>query len=209
MIKEFCLSTALAGFSLLATTAAAQPAAAQSARPSGKPLASAPPSSTPRNAATDVIGWNKVTWRMTVVQAKRLFTVEDITEPEGELTQGRYPVRFVVNNIDIGGIPCSASIETDRNTDSIAGVALKPAKDFQELPQLRASAFAKLKELLIQKYGKPKSDDQRQENGDINSQVLWSFPATTIELYRSEGRYDLGYVLLMYHAVDKQAQDVL
>jgi hypothetical protein len=209
MITEFCLYTALAGCSLLATAAAAQPAAAQSAHPSSKPRASAPPSSTRRNAATDVTGWNRVRWRMTVAQAKKLFTAEDITEPESELTQGRYPVRFVVNNIDIGGISCSASIETDRNTDSIAGVALKPAEDFQKLPQLRASVFAKLKELLIQKYGKPKSDDQQQENGDINSQVLWSFPSTTIELYRSEGRYDLGYVLLMYHAVDKKALDVL
>lgn len=210
MIKELCLSAALAGFSLLATTATAQPAVGQPARPESKSRSSAPPSSTSRRTPTaDVNGWSKVTWQMTVAQARKLFAADDIAEPESALSEGRYPVRFVVNNIDIGGIQCSASIETDRNVDSIAGVTLEPAKDFQQLPQLRASVYGKLKELLIQKYGKPKSDDERQEDDDINSQVLWSFPSTTIELHRSEGRFDLGYVLLMYRAVDKKALGVL
>jgi hypothetical protein len=196
MIKNACLSIALTGFLLLATTAAAQPrAAAQPARPK----------STSQQAATpDVTGWNKITWGMTVAQAKKLFGA-DVTEPEGEAPH----VRFVVDKIDIGGLPCTASVATDRDSDSITSVTLQPAKEFRKLPQLRASAFNKLKELLIQKYGKPMSDDQRQENGDTNSQVLWSFPSTTIELYRSEGRYDLGYVLLIYHAVDKKALNAL
>jgi hypothetical protein len=146
---------------------------------------------------------------MTVAQAKKLFAAADLAEPESKLTSGRYPVRFVVNNIDIGGLPCTASVETDRDTDSIAGVTIRPAKEFQERAELRATVFDKLKQLLIQKYGGPKSDNQRPEGDDVESQVLWSFPSTTIELYRSEGGYDTGFVLLIYSAADKKALDAL
>lgn len=186
---------------MLATTATAQRTSAQHARSNA----------TSRRAASDVTGWNKIQWGMTVAQAKRRFGA-DAAEPGDEYKGSvgtRYPVRLIINNLDIGGLPCTATIETDRDTDSIASVTLKPGKAFQEHPQLRTSAFDQLKELLIQKYGKPKIDDVRQENGNVNSKILWSFPSTIIELYRSEGSYDLGYVLLTYHAVDKKALNAL
>jgi len=158
----------------------------------------------------DTDGWDKVKWGMTVEQAKSAYgdQVEDST-----IVPGRNFVvidRLTVPNVKIGDVEMSASLQTPRGGDQITQISISLKADMQAPMLLRTHAFQRLKELLIEKYGRVTNEDRTTERDDLTNTLLWSLPSTTISLiWRESTRYQLGYVSLIYKAVDKKALDAL
>jgi hypothetical protein len=74
-------------------------------------------------------------------------------------------------------------------------------------PRASAVDFETLKSLLIEKYGKPATEDSHIEEG-VKS-VTWIFPSTSIQLEITGAESHLGHILLIYSATDRKALDAL
>jgi hypothetical protein len=177
----------------------------------------------------DVDGWGGVMWRMTIDDAKAIlaqtYSVRQAKEND--------PPEFVliIDEIEIGeGLKAKAILDTDKDQQIIA-ITLRPAgtggSNTATERSGRGAKFEIFKELLIRKYGTPKSQDtileppddmelrlhllRPQDHGE-KRRVLWTFPSTSINLYWSEPAvfrppYDVkqlpGYVLVEYTPASK------
>jgi hypothetical protein len=158
---------------------------------------------------SDVDGWNKVKWGMTIAEAKAAYgaDVED-----SQIVPGPNFVeidRLTIKAVEIGSIRATASIQTKRNSDKVNSVVVNVA-EVREDPGVRADRFDTVRTLLIQKYGTPKNEDRKPDGDNLRTNVVWTFPSTSITLLWVEGRrYRHGYVTITYEAVDERSLDVL
>lgn len=152
----------------------------------------------------DVKGWNKVTWGMSVADAKATLgdqaTVSTVV-PGPNFTDIE---RLTISNLPVGeDLVGRCGIQTKRNSDAVTSIQIRFGQ-VRDDPSTRERAFDILKRLLIEKYGSPKNEDRKAEPEDIKSTVLWTFPSTSITLLRSEStRYGLGYLTVTYRAAEK------
>ena len=157
----------------------------------------------------DVKGWGKIEWGMTVQEAKAAYgsQAENSTVVPGPSFIAID--RLTIPGITIGSAKATASIQTKRESDKISSVAIQVGGE-TDTSAVRARNFDETKKLLIEKYGQPKTEDRKPDNGYMRSTVLWMFPSTSITLRQVESqRFDIGYVSITYEAIDKKALDVL
>ena len=158
----------------------------------------------------DVYGWRKVTWGMTVADAKAAFGDQASDPAETPLPAGVLFVQFIVKDVKFGDINTKAAIETKVGSNLVSAVEIFAA-DWMEHPTDRATDGAKfttLKALLIEKYGAPKNQGSTTDDIELGRTVDWIFPSTSISLRWSEAsaaKYT-GNVTISYHAVDKKAR---
>jgi len=151
-----------------------------------------------------------VKWGMTVEQARAAYG--DQAQDSTVLRGPNFVAidRLTIPNVKIGDVEVSASIQTPRGSDQITQISISLKADMQAPVFVRSHAFQRLKELLIEKYGRVTNEDRTTERDDLTSRLLWSLQSTTITLiWRESTKYQLGYVSLRYKAVDKKALDGL
>lgn len=156
-------------------------------------------------------GWGPVTWGMTVAEAHAALGPAAVPATDRPGPNIVVVDRLLVPGIAIGGLTARAAIQTARESDRISAVTLDLA-GLDASPRRRAEAFDQVKQLLMQKYGRPKDENSRRTpEGDTEHTVVWNFPATSITLTWQETtpRYALGFVTLRYQAVDRKALDIL
>ena len=149
-------------------------------------------------------------WGMTVEQARAAYG--DQAQDSTVLRGPNFVAidRLTIPNVKIGDVEVSASIQTPRGSDQITQISISLKADMQAPVFVRSHAFQRLKELLIEKYGRVTNEDRTTERDDLTSRLLWSLQSTTITLiWRESTKYQLGYVSLRYKAVDKKALDGL
>ena len=160
----------------------------------------------------DVDGWNKIKWGMTVKQAKSALgdqAIEDAPLPNSPDTL--FVDRLIVKGLQIGNIAAPATVMSKRGSDLVSHLNITCDVSMEGgLEAIRADTFSHLKALLIEKYGKPKNEDRKPGilASEIDTTVLWIFPATSITLLWSESP-TLGFVTIRYKPIDKKALDVL
>jgi hypothetical protein len=152
----------------------------------------------------DVNGWGKITWGMSFKDAAALYP--------GSSMEERGPNWSVLSIGEVAINPAlSVKVTLSADKDShITGVLLTPtgaaAAQSSGVPvpgakAIRRMAFEDIKKLLIEKYGAPKSDDDRVVSGFERRRIFWAFPSSSIELYSSESvRYDIGHLGVQYKA---------
>ncbi len=156
---------------------------------------------------SDVDGWTKITWGMTVEQAKTALqgsTVKTVFTP---IPEKKSVFRLRVLDVHIGDVKLHASVATAQGSEEVNAVVLL-SDSITASQNNRGAEFDTLKQLLIQKYGAPKSEDVRRGVGVVKS-VLWTFPSTTIRLTQSEFGSSVGTVAIHYDAVDRKSLDLL
>ncbi len=136
----------------------------------------------------DVDGWNKIKWGMTLGEAKA--TLES-------------------NSVTVGDVKLSVHLSAARTDPDRYNAVTKPIAEV-ELSNLIASAsdYATIKTPLIQKYGKPTTEDTVPDGAATESRSVWIFPSTVITLTFRSVRGS-GSVELLYDPADKKAKDAL
>ena len=147
----------------------------------------------------DVDGWGGVKWGMSPEQVKTIlaesYSVRQIKDPDDPSR-----LELIIDEMEISeGLKVQACLSTGKDS-RIREVSIERAgKRGGNTPAERSgrgTMFQRFKELLIQKYGMPKSEDTKfdspsdlqlrpNERGE-EKRVLWVFPSTTINLYWSE-----------------------
>lgn len=121
----------------------------------------------------DVDGWGKIKWGMTVAQAKALYGAQ--AQASGGANDGaaKYVEKLVIKNFAVGDLMMDVSIETPTGSNLVKEVSLKLAGDPkpEDVEAIRKysddsrAAYSYLRDLLIQKYGRPSNGDKNQDNG--------------------------------------------
>jgi hypothetical protein len=145
----------------------------------------------------DVFGWGKVQWGMTISQAK-LVLGRQASEPTAEEKEKfpDWPPRMAMRNVEFAeDVRGDAVLLSRKNSNLITAVHLNIGK-FEDKSAKRELAFARLKDLLLSKYGSPKSEEPNE--------LIWAFPSTVVKLWRIETGVGLGFVGVDYDAVDKK-----
>ena len=157
-----------------------------------------------QNRPTDVDGWGKVKWGMTLAQIKALYSA--VSEESNEFWD-----HLTLPAITVSDVKMSVSVGAKHGRDKVALVSLLETFGLPDSPQLAsASDFEALKSSLISKYGQPNSEDVKVEYGDKVTLVMWNFPSTSITLrLKRAATINAGILSVDYRAVDKQASDVL
>jgi len=160
----------------------------------------------------DVKGWGKIEWGMTVQQAKTAYGAQ-AEDSSLEPAPAPYPIdRFTVRGIQIAEFRAIAYVQTKRDSDKVSSVVVEIGSQ-QDGPRVRSAHFDTAKKLLIEKYGQPKSEDRKLDGDRVNSQVIWTFPSTSITLQwveqQGQAAFPLGYARINYEAVDKKSLDAL
>jgi len=136
----------------------------------------------------DVDGWGKVKWGMTLGEAKAAVGSD---------------------SVDVGEVKLGVHLYAARSEPDRYNALTKPIAEV-ELSTLLAKSddYNNLKTLLIQKYGKPISEDRKRDGEATDSRSVWIFPSTIIRL---GGRDFQGHSLVevTYQPVDKKAKDAL
>ncbi len=160
--------------------------------------------------SSDVQGWTRIKWGMTVSEAREAFRgqVSDprvATPPDAILVD-----RFIVTGLQIGRITAEAAIQTERDSNQVVAVRIR-ATGPMATALARTSTYSTLKHLLITKYGTPQNEDHSPYgSGGTDSRVLWLFPSTSITLRWSEmANGENGFVTIKYEALDRNALDAL
>ena len=159
----------------------------------------------------DVHGWGKVTWGMTVAQAKAALGPEaKAAEGENTFTDG-YIARLVLKKLKVGDIDMDVSIAAKSGSERIALISLELADKPQDTGS-RGAAYHGLLNALTRKYGRPtKTDKEIRDDTDVETNsAQWVLPSTNIDLVWIENR-DLGFGVLhlMYSPVSRKMQDAL
>ena len=163
-----------------------------------------------RSISTDVNGWGKIKWGMSVAQARTLYSSE-AHEPQASVKEStKYVDRFVIPNLKLGDVSIQASVRTLPGSDRIAEVELSmPADNFREPASTRIAAHEDILNGLTQKYGKPSRHEQKDSDSLTDITDVWLFPSTTITLQYIEMKIGFGLLDVQYTAVDKKLKDVL
>jgi hypothetical protein len=153
----------------------------------------------------DVNGWDKIKWGMTVAQARTLYGAQ-VQESNGDGTSTDYTERLVIPSLAIGDAKMKVSISIDTKSKLIKEVSFAPA----DQSITRDVAYAHLKDLLTQKYGRPISEEKEPGEETVSSSAMWTFPSTVIRLYLIEAKRIAFSILgLSYTATDKKSLDKL
>jgi hypothetical protein len=159
---------------------------------------------------TDVYGWTRIRWGMTVAEAREAFPgqasdARRVGPPDAILID-----RFLISDIRIGRIVAEAAVQTEKDSSQVVAVRLRAVGPTAS-PRDRSDAFASFKQLLIAKYGTPQNEDQSPDGtGSIDFRVLWVFSSTSITLWwneRTGGEH--GSVTVHYEALDRKALEAL
>jgi hypothetical protein len=112
--------------------------------------------------------------------------------------------KLIIPSFAVGDIEMKVSIETMPGSNLIKEVLLALADKPQSFT--RGSAYTDLLNALMQKYGRPTSQEKdRGENTETNS-ATWAFPSTVISLFWVETtRLNFGILNLQYTATDNLA----
>lgn len=148
-------------------------------------------------APADVTGWGKITWGMTIPQARAACGIAATDTSESF-------------KVDVGSIGMKADIGDPRGTGHVTQVTLFMSFGLPKDPtRAGPEDFDTLKELLIQKYGAPASDESSRNVNTQDRTVLWTFPSTSITLFRSLYEARLGSITLRYRQTDRKALNAL
>jgi hypothetical protein len=143
----------------------------------------------------DATGWSTARWGMTLEQAK------------GAVSGSRDPVRIEkdyglltrleASPVQLGPYPATARLEFQPDRDYLSAVSVKIADDIP-----RASAYETLRQALVEKYGKPTSEDSTNDRNSFGSRsatktVQWRLKSSMIVLTWSDYG-DIGYVSVRY-----------
>lgn len=158
----------------------------------------------------DVEGWGKIKWGMTVSDIMSVFGRQASVSTDSVPTSSALVPKLIIKDVRIGEIGAKAVVLTAKGSDRVQAVEVE-ATDITETPAKTASVFSTLKELLIEKYGTPiKEEAKIAEFGITRTSALWVFPSTSITLLRNNtDDYGIGFVTILYKAVDKKALDLL
>jgi hypothetical protein len=156
---------------------------------------------------TDVGGWGKVKWGMTLTEAKAAYgpALHDLVAPSQRSSEHSIE-RLEVDGLSVGDISMHASLFTEPGSDRIKEANL-------QVPDIHKAngAFQVLLDAMTQKYGKPTRQDSTVDPGTGNTKTAtWIFPSTVIRL--DDMHFDAvesDIVNLDYSAVNKKAQDAL
>jgi hypothetical protein len=143
----------------------------------------------------DATGWSAAKWGMTLEQAKDAIpgsrTPVKIEKDYGLL------VRLEATSVKLGAYAAQACLEFQPDKDYLSAVSLKVADGIP-----RSSAYESLRQALIEKYGKPASEDSTSDrnafgNVNVTKKVQWRLKSSTIVLTWSDYG-DIGYVAVRY-----------
>ena len=172
-------------------------------------------------AQTDVKGWGKLNFDMTLSQIKTEYAGYTI-----RLGGKDQPYVLEIKAVDVGGVPVDVVVEADYKTGKITEITLNPNMDSKvrigkdrngnsTVPIItgatlatRSITFEKFKSMLIRKYVSP-TNEERQPSYSLLSHVedgskttlRWRFPSTTIELEWDESlSHGIGFLVVSYSA---------
>jgi len=149
----------------------------------------------------DVAGWDKITWSMTMAEARAAYGVAAEPEVQDDWTLlDLHPVR-------LAGVEMGVQVGAKQGTPAIRSVRLWSYFGLPtSAPGSGSQDFDTLRSALIQKYGQPEHEETaRGENFRLLKNVRWQFPSTSIVL-RLEQSYsipNLGNIVLDYTAARK------
>jgi len=140
---------------------------------------------------TDVEGWGKVTWGMTMAEVKKAY-------PEA------YPVNLPDKTVKlqtqgpvISGYPFLVNFSFD-SAGRLTKIGLRLSDDNQATD----TTFQTLEKRLISKYGMPAKKDQNTgPTGSIHSVVTWICPSTIIELHLMNVMDKIKILTILYNQV--------
>lgn len=144
----------------------------------------------------DVDGWDKIKWGTTIAEARMMYSVH--AQPENKdgwalLQLNPTKVSGVEMGVQIGARQGSTKIRLVRLWSHFGLPDSPPSGGAQDFDTLRAA--------LIQKFGRPASEEERRgENFRLIRTVLWKFPSTSIlmTLEQSSSLPNLGNIDLEY-----------
>jgi len=149
----------------------------------------------------DVGGWDKITWNMTIAEARSAYAID--AQPESNdnwMLLKLKPVK--IGDVEMG-VEAAARLSSEKITLvrlwSLFGVPTAA-------PSAGPQDFDTLKTILTQQYGHPASEEvKRGENFRLIKTVLWSFPSTSIlmTLEQSASLPNLGTIYLDYTPTEK------
>jgi len=161
----------------------------------------------------DIAGWGKIKWGMTIDEAKALYPdLHPIQETRGT---GQ---ALIFNDFELDPSQAANITFYTEKTIGITDILLTFTKvggraggmDIESLPgslpaRTRRGIFDDMKKLLLEKYGAPKSNENRMEGAFERTTMLWVFPSTLIELQLSQSvRFaQLGRLSISYRSVGK------
>jgi hypothetical protein len=165
----------------------------------------------------DVAGWGTVKWGMTVAEAKAALGNGAIPETGVGDPRDFYTVKLRLEKVQIGRVNAIVNIVTKKDSDFVCAVTLLPTIESTSVPTAHIQApalFEDLKQMLIEKYGQPKTSGAVTDPGILSQGVrttaFWSFPSTTITLIGEHSeKYHTGFVSVTYEPVDRKALDKL
>jgi hypothetical protein len=150
---------------------------------------------------TDVSGWDKIRWGMTIAEARSAYDIHTAPENKDNWTL------LYLNPVKISGVEMGVQVGAREAAGKITLVRLW---SFFGIPSAAPSAgsqdFDTLRSALIQKYGDPAHEEvTRGENFRLIKIVRWTFPSTSIvmTLEQSASLPNLGNIYLDYTATDK------
>lgn len=143
----------------------------------------------------DATGWSTTKWGMTVEEAKAALPG---SRPPAQIDKDYgLLIRLEASPVNVGAYPARANLEFQPNRDYLSAVSLKIADGIP-----RSSAYESLRQALIEKYGKPASEDTTSERNafgslNVTKKVQWRLKSSTIVLTWSDYG-DIGYVAVRY-----------
>jgi len=149
-------------------------------------------------------GWDKIKWGMTLDAVADIYKGGAYRIAPSDPT---YPNKLSINGIKIDFLDVQATVQANEQSHTVYSVALElpESSAFKRARSGRDIAFAKLRDLLIAKYGPPDSDHIYQDSTSATmSDVLWAFQSTSVKLSRRESAMaDVGYVMVVYQKLEK------
>jgi hypothetical protein len=146
--------------------------------------------------STDVDGWNGVKWGMDVAQVR--LVIASPIERDSHLLHGQKvsPVFRTAKPLRMMDIPVWGGFLFSPN-DKLISVELRVDGAFLDANRSQSELFGRLKQSLLDKYGKPTFTD---ENGRT---VVWTLPSTSIRLQWTE-LAGHPFMAVTYNQADKK-----
>ncbi|MBZ5626111.1 MAG: hypothetical protein LAQ69_46610 [Acidobacteriia bacterium] len=155
---------------------------------------------------TDIDGWGKIHWGMTLDQARTAYSVTAAPAANPYWTILTLPA------VTIGNLHLDASAGAKQPSDRITQVRLSMFFGLSDsAPLAGPQDFETLRTLLIQKYGSHTRTATSESYGDVIQTVTWIFPHSTITLtlLQKQSAPDIGSVEVVYSQTEPNARDVL
>ena len=147
---------------------------------------------------TDVNGWGKIRWGMTLDEAGKAYVIERHEDND-------YWSQLIAQPMIIGDLTMRVSIAARHGSDQVSRVRLSTNIGGRNAED----DFDTLKAQLIQKYGPPIDGENRTEGANAVRTFLWTFPSTSIRLTVTENKDAQGRIEVEYNSTDKAALDLL